>query len=183
MEFKLQEKWRVEQELSLSPSQMDKAIKRMIKRHPYESWVQVKYSLNGEKITYLRLEFVEWLKEVYLKRKPYYLDLEIKFFQKQINRLEKELNITSRKIKYKDMTIKELCSFFSKGQKTIWSSVSRMCKYYDASLKYIKNKKTYVSSSGVKWLNENYFRNEYMTDLELYKIELQKKKREIHTND
>ena len=58
-----------------------------------------------------------------------------------------------------------------------------MCKYYDASLKYIKNKKTYVSSSGVKWLNENYFRNEYMTDLELYKIELQKKKREIHTND
>ena len=112
MEFKLQEKWRVEQELSLSSSQMDKAIHKMIKRHPLESWVQVKYSLNGEKIIYLRLEFVNWLKEVYLKRKPYYLDLEIKFFKKQIRRLEKELNISPREIEYKDLTIKELCSFF-----------------------------------------------------------------------
>ena len=175
MEFKLQEKWRVEQELSLSSSQMDKAIHKMIKRHPLESWVQVKYSLNGEKIIYLRLEFVNWLKEDYL-------DLEIKFFKKQISRLEKELNISPREIEYKDLTIKELCSFFSKGQKTIWSGVSRMCKYYDASLKYVKNKKTYVSSSGVKWLNENYFRNDYLMDLELYKLELQKKKREILTN-
>lgn len=117
MEFKLQEKWRVEQELSLSSSQMDKAIHKMIKRHPLESWVQVKYSLNGEKIIYLRLEFVNWLKEVYLKRKPYYLDLEIKFFKKQISRLEKELNISPREIEYKDLTIKELCSFFLKDKK------------------------------------------------------------------
>lgn len=182
MEFKLQEKWRVEQELSLTPSQMDKAINRMIKRHPLEHWVLEKYSLNGQKTIYLRLEFVEWLKDVYLKRKPYYLDLEIRFFKKQINRLENELKIPPREIQYKDLTIKELCSFFSKGQKTIWSSVSRMCKYYDASLKYVKNHKTYISSSGVKWLNENYFRNEYLTDLELYKLELQKKKREILAN-
>ena len=34
----------------------------------------------------------------------------------------------------------------------------------------------------VKWLNENYFRNDYLKDLQLYKLELQKKKREILTN-
>ena len=45
-----------------------------------------------------------------------------------------------------------------------------------------KEEETYVSSSGVKWLNENYFRNDYLMDLELYKLELEKKKREILTN-
>ena len=39
MEFKQLEKWRVQKELKLSEKQINKAIKVMIRRHPFEKWI------------------------------------------------------------------------------------------------------------------------------------------------
>lgn len=179
MEFKMLEKWRVQEQLSLTEEQLDLAIHRMIKRHPYEKWIVKHHSLNGEIICYLKLEFIDWLKSVYLNKEGYYIDLEIDFFKKHISRLEEELNIPPREINFKDMSINELCDYFNQGKKCIYSAICRMCQKYDPSCKYkIDSHKIMISKEGVKWLYEEYFREAYLKDLEFYKIELQKRKYE-----
>ena len=65
MEFKSQEKWRVQQKFNLSDEQFENVIKKMKRRHPLESWVQKRIATNGERVVYIKLEFVEWLSEVY----------------------------------------------------------------------------------------------------------------------
>lgn len=180
MEFKMQEKKYVQEKFSITEEQLDVAIKRMIKRHPLEKWIQNRVEVNGEKNCYLRLEFVNWLEEVYFNKREYYLDLEIKFFEKQISRLEKELGISPRVIEYYDMPLKRLRNYFDKGKNAIGVAVNRMCKKVGVNCKYIEDGVVMISKEGVKWLNEKYFREAYLNDLEIYKIELQKKKRILY---
>ena len=92
MEFKSMEKWRVQQKFNLTDEQFDNVVKKMKRRHPLESWVHKRIASNGERVVYIKLECVEWLSDVYFNKK-YYLDADIKFFQKQVKRLEEELNI------------------------------------------------------------------------------------------
>ena len=105
MEFKSLEKWRVQNKFSISEKDLDVIIQRMIKRHPLEEWVYSYLAPNGQYNSYLKLEFVEWLEEVHFNKDDYYLDAEIKFFKKQISRLEKELSIPPKETRYNEMTI------------------------------------------------------------------------------
>ena len=178
MEFKLKMKWDVLREFKLTEEQFYNISKKMIKRHPYERWIIRKLAQNGERVVYVRLEYVEWLKEVYFSNK-YYLDAEIEFFQKQVLRLEQELNISHYDFNYKDMSLVDLRKYFGKSKNAIGVSVNRMEKRNNKSYKYIKDGKVMVSKEGVKWLNEKYFRKQYLKDLEFYKIELQKRKRQL----
>lgn len=179
MEFKAQEKWRVQQNFSITEKQLDMAIKRMTKRHPLESWVNERIANNGDRVVYLKLEFVEWLKEVYFNKDEYYLDSDIKFFRKQIMRLEKELNIPHKEFEYQAMTVREACEHFDKCINTLYSAIARM-RSNNIPTQYLKDGRVIISSEGVKWLSENYFRSSYLKNLELYKLDLQKQKREIY---
>ena len=178
MEFKLKMKWDVLREFKLTEEQFYNISKKMIKRHPYERWIIRKLAQNGERVVYVRLEYVEWLKEVYFSNK-YYLDAEIEFFQKQVLRLEQELNISHYDFNYKDMSLVDLREYFGKSKNAIGVAVNRMEKRNNKSYKYIKDGKVMISKEGVKWLNEKYFRKQYLKDLEFYKIELQKRKRQL----
>ena len=178
MEFKLKMKWDVLREFKLTEEQFYNISKKMIKRHPYERWIIRKLAQNGERVVYVRVEYVEWLKEVYFSNK-YYLDAEIEFFQKQVLRLEQELNISHYDFNYKDMSLVDLRKYFGKSKNAIGVSVNRMEKRNNKSYKYIKDGKVMISKEGVKWLNEKYFRKQYLKDLEFYKIELQKRKRQL----
>lgn len=178
MEFKLKMKWDVLREFKLTEEQFYNISKKMIKRHPYERWIIRKLAQNGERVVYVRVEYVEWLKEVYFSNK-YYLDAEIEFFQKQVLRLEQELNISHYDFNYKDMSLVDLREYFGKSKNAIGVAVNRMEKRNNKSYKYIKDGKVMVSKEGVKWLNEKYFRKQYLKDLEFYKIELQKRKRQL----
>lgn len=178
MEFKLKMKWDVLREFKLTEEQFYNISKKMIKRHPYERWIIRKLAQNGERVVYVRVEYVEWLKEVYFSNK-YYLDAEIEFFQKQVLRLEQELNISHYDFNYKDMSLVDLREYFGKSKNAIGVAVNRMEKRNSKSYKYIKDGKVMVSKEGVKWLNEKYFRKQYLKDLEFYKIELQKRKRQL----
>ena len=178
MEFKLKMKWDVLREFKLTEEQFYNISKKMIKRHPYERWIIRKLAQNGERVVYVRVEYVEWLKEVYYSNK-YYLDAEIEFFQKQVLRLEQELNISHYDFNYKDMSLIDLRAYFGKSKNAIGVAVNRMEKRNCESYKYIKDGKVMVSKEGVKWLNEKYFRKQYLKDLEFYKIELQKRKRQL----
>lgn len=181
MEFKSLEKWRVQKELKLSEKQINKAIKVMTRRHPFEKWITTKCSANGERIIYLKLEFVKWIEEVYLKKNKYYLDLEIAFFNKQIKRLEEELKLPHRETEYHEMPLYELPAFFEKRRGAINVAVNRLLKIHP-EYRYFKDNTTIITSEGVKWLNEKYFRQAYLEELEIYKLELQKYKRKIFTN-
>lgn len=176
MEFKVQEKWRVQQKFNMSDKQMDMAIKRMIKRHPLEEWIDERIASNGQRVVYFKLEFVEWLRDVYSNGKKYYLDLDIDFFKRQILRLEKELGIPHKEIEYNPMTIRELSAFFDRSINTIYVALIRM-RNNNFSQQYLDDGKVLVSKEGVKWLSENYFRTSYLENLELYKLDLQEKKR------
>lgn len=178
MEFKLKMKWDVLREFKLTEEQFYSISKKMIKRHPYERWIIRKLAQNGERVVYVRVEYVEWLKEVYFSNK-YYLDAEIEFFQKQVLRLEQELNISHYDFNYKDMSLVDLREYFGKSKNAIGVAVNRMKKRNNKSYKYIKDGKVMISKEGVKWLNEKYFRKQYLKDLEFYKIELQKRKRQL----
>ena len=178
MEFKLKMKWDVLREFKLTEEQFYSISKKMIKRHPYERWIIRKLAQNGERVVYVRVEYVEWLKEVYFSNK-YYLDAEIEFFQKQVLRLEQELNISHYDFNYKDMSLVDLREYFGKSKNAIGVAVNRMEKRNNKSYKYIKDGKVMISKEGVKWLNEKYFRKQYLKDLEFYKIELQKRKRQL----
>lgn len=179
MEFKSLEKDSVRRNLSMTEEQLNMAIKRMIRRHPLENWINSYIANNGQKVCYIKLEFYEWLKEVYFSDE-YYLDADIKFFQKQIYRLEEELKISHKVLEYAEMTIRELCDYFDKSISSIYMALGRMRKKGKIQTQYLEDGRVVVPSEGVKWLAENYFRIEHLKYLELYKLELQKRKKEIY---
>lgn len=179
MEFKSMEKWRVQQKFNLNDEQFDNVVKKMKKRHPLESWIHKRIASNGERVVYIKLECVEWLSNVYFNKK-YYLDSDIEFFQKQVQRLEKELNLPPYEFKYKDMSLYDLRDYFDRSKAAIGMAVQRMEKRNSVSYKYIKDGKVMISKEGVKWLTENYFRKAYLKELELYKLSLQKEKKKLY---
>lgn len=179
MEFKSLEKWRVQKELCISEDRLDLAIKRMTKRHPLEEWVQEKVASNGELVTYLKLEFVNWLKEVYYQ-KEFYLDAEIRFFKKQINRLEDELNIEHNDFIKGELSVEEASKHFNKTPSAIYMALTRLRRTTNIELHYLDDGKIIIPKEAFVWLSEHYFRKAYLQDLELYKLSLQKYKRKLY---
>lgn len=177
MEFKSQEKWRVQKNFGLSDKELKTIIKNVGRRHPLERWVINRIANNGEKVTYFKMEFVDWLENVYLKDgNNFYLDLEIDFFKKHISRLEKELNISPREVQYKDMSLNEMKGYFGISDNAAKLAFKRMNKKTNNKYRYIKDGKAMITNEGIRWITENYFRRAYLKDLEMYKLELQKYK-------
>ncbi len=162
MEFKSMEKWRVLQKFNMSEKQYKRLVKRLERRHPNERWIDEHFAQNGERVVYLKLELVEWIEEVYLNNNLFYLDAEIVFFKKQILRLEDELNFPHNKFEYKDISLYDLRSYFNRSKNVIGVAVNRMEKRNNQSFKYLKDGKVIISKEGVKWLSENYFREDYL---------------------
>ncbi len=179
MEFKSLEKWRVQKNFSLTEEQLDLAIKRMMKRHPSEYWVINRIAKNGKKVCYLKLEFVNWLSEVYFN-KEYYLDTDIKFFERQVCRLEEELKLEHKEFINREMSIRELSEYFNKSINTIYKAIERLKKKTSIHIKYLPDRKIIIPKEGVEWLYKHYFRKAYLHDLEIYKLELQKHKRKLY---
>lgn len=177
MEFKSMEKWRVLRNFNLNEKQFKRIETKMIKRHPLEFWIDERLLPNGYTMVYIKLEFIEWLKEVYFNKEKYYLDAEIEFFEKQVLRLENEFNIEHYEFKYEDMSLIDLRTYFNKSKNAIGVAVNRMEKRTNKSYKYTVNGIVMVSKEGVKWLAEKYFRKQYLKDLEIYKLLLQNIKR------
>ena len=175
MEFKSMEKWRVLRNFNLNEKQFKRIEKKMIKRHSLEFWIDERLLQNGYTMVYIKLEFIEWLKEVYFNKEKYYLDAEIDFFEKQVLRLENEFNIEH--YEYEDMSLIDLRAYFNKSKNAIGVAVNRIKKRTNKSYKYTANGIVMISRDGVKWLAEKYFRKQYLKDLEIYKLLLQNVKR------
>ena len=154
MEFKSMEKWCVLQKVNMNERQYKRLVKRLERRYPNERWIDEDFAQNGERVVYLKLEFVEWIEEVYFNNNIFYLDAEINFFRKQILRLENELHFTHNEFEYKDISLYDLKSYFNKSKNTIGVAVNRMEKRTNQSFKYLKDGKVIISKEGVKWLSK-----------------------------
>lgn len=162
----------VEMRLSVSEKQTDKAIKVMKKYHYFENWI--KYRLGPTNLIVLfNLEFVNWLKEVYFNKDGFFLDREIHFLDARIKHLENELGISHYEKVYPCLDVKELQKYFDKSNSSILKAIERMNKKIDC--KCYKNGKLYITSTGVKWLDQNYYRKSYLKELLEYKKLLNEK--------
>lgn len=176
MAKKFQDKLYVKKELSITEKQLDRAIKKMKERHPLEDWFFVRKALNGEERTYFHIQFIKWLKDVYLNKSADYLSLEILFFENEIEQLCNELNIIYKPIEYKDMSIKELSIYFHRNLESIRTAIYRMPDELKLSCKYIKDDNLYIKSEGVKWIHKNFYRKSYLEYLEKTKLSLEENK-------
>ena len=172
MNNKFQDRWYVEKELNLTSKQLDRIIQKMRQRHPAENWIYVREPNNNQRTEYCSLEFVEWIKEVYLRKDKYYLDLEIAFYEKLIKNFEDALNISHNEINYSDMSKHEMAEFFDKDLNSIDVAISKMCKRYNKELKYVEDGIIFIKAEGVKYLNEKYYRKGYLKYLEDLKRKL-----------
>lgn len=156
----------VEVKLGVSKKQMDKAIKVMEKYHYFENWI--KYRLGPTNLIVLfNLEFVDWLKEVYFNKNGFFLDREIRFLNARIKDLEKELDNSHYEKIYSYLNVRELQKYFGKSNSSILKAIERMNKKIDC--KYYKDGKLYIIPTGVKWLDQNYYRKSYLKELLKYK--------------
>ena len=162
----------VEIRLGVSKKQMDKAIKVMEKYHYFENWI--KYRLGPTNLIVLfNLEFVNWLKEVYFYKDGFFLDREIHFLNARIKDLENELDISHYERVYPCLNVKELQEYFGKSKSSILKAIERMNKKIDC--KCYKYGKLYITPTGVKWLDQNYYRKSYLKELLKYKKLLNEK--------
>ncbi len=162
----------VEIRLGVSKKQMDKAIKVMEKYHYFENWI--KYRLGPTNLIVLfNLEFVDWLKEVYFNKDGFFLDREIHFLNARIRDLENELGISHYEKIYSYLNVKELKEYFGKSNSSILKAIERINKKIDC--KCYKDGKLYITPTGVKWLDQNYYRKSYLKELLEYKKLLNEK--------
>lgn len=63
----------------MSERSMKKAVVTMNRRHKEDEWIITRETATGEKIRYIYLEGVDWIKQVYRRTDGYYLDAEISF--------------------------------------------------------------------------------------------------------
>lgn len=173
MAKKYQDKCDVEKELNLTTKQLDKAERRMLEKHPLEDWIYVRNASNGETTIYYDRQFIKWIKEVYLIRNKYYLDLEIDFYERLIKEIVSEKNIDYHPIEYKDMDAKEMMDYFEKDYKNIKVAIHKMHNTFNSNLKYYKDGSLIIKAEGIKWINEKYYRISYLKYLEKLKLSLE----------
>lgn len=165
----------VQEMFSLTTKQFSRVMRNIERRHPLESWIKRIKENNKEKV-YIKQECVEWLKEVYFNKEEHYLTLEIEFYKKRIFVLEHELGIISQPKKYRNTLLRFLDLEFNKSRNVIQVAIHRMQKEFSYPIKYEKAGMIFVKAEGVKWLHENYFRRDYLKELEEYKWMLQNQK-------
>ena len=182
MSNELIDRKQVQEMFSLTTKQFGRIIRNIERRHSLESWIKRIKENNKEKI-YIKQECVEWLKEVYFNKEEHYLTLEIEFYKKRIFALEQELGIITQTKKYRNTLLRFLDIEFNKSRNVIQVAVHRMQKEFHYPIKYEVSGMIFVKAEGVKWLHENYFRRDYLKELEEYKWMLQNQKNNSNIKD
>lgn len=178
MEFKRIPFIAVQRKFNLTDRQMYYVRDRIRKYHRGDDWFVFTDNAIGERELWIYLEGVAWIKEVYLQFEVPYIDAEINFVSKQIERLEKELGVHCDPIQCEDMDIHDLSIYFKKAEKTMYNEIR---KHQNDLQKFIVAKHPItLSKDGVRWIELNIYRKRYMQDLYFYKRVLQDRKREKH---
>ena len=104
---------------------------------------------------------------LYFYKDGFFLDREIHFLNARIKDLENELGIAHYEKIYPCLNVKKLEEYFGKSNSSILKAIERMNKKIDC--KCYKNGKLYITSTEVKWLDQNNYRKSYFKELLEYK--------------
>ena len=102
---------------------------------------------------------------------------------KRIFALEQELGIIPQPKKYRNTLLRFLDLEFNKSRNVIQVAVHRMQKEFSCLIKFESAGMIFVKAEGVKWLHENYFRRDYLKEIEEYKWLLQNQKNNRNIKD
>lgn len=178
MSEKLIDRKQVQEMFSLTTKQFGRVMRNVERRHPLESWIKRIKENNKEKV-YIKQECVEWLKEVYFNKEEQYLTSEIRFYKKKIFELENELEIDHKRNKFESFSLRFLPCLFGKSVSTIHVALHRMRKFFPYPITFEENDVICVKEEGVKWLYEDYFKRDYLKELEKYKWHLEIRKNNL----
>lgn len=165
----------VQEMFSLTTKQFGRIMRNIERRHPLDSWIKRIKENNKERV-YIKQECVDWLKEVYFNKEEHYLISEIRFYKKKIFDLENELGIDHKRNKYESFSLRFLPYLFGKSVSSIHVALYRMKQVFPYPITFENDGVICVKEEGVKWLYENYFKRDYLKELEEYKWEIELRK-------
>lgn len=166
----------VQEMFSLTTKQFGRVLRNIKRRHKYDYYLWIDRDKDNKSKMYINNECVDWLRKVYFNKEVHYLTSEIEFYKEKIFDLENELGIDHKKKKYQSFSLRFLPYFFGKSVSAIHVAVHRMSKVFLYPITFEENDVICVKEEGVKWLYENYFKRDYLKELEEYKwyLEMQK---------
>lgn len=165
----------VQRKFGLTERQM-KYIKTKWKQwHKEDEWLVFRRNEYGKKVLWVYMEGVNWICEVYLKRDVPYILAEIDYAEKNINRLEQELNFHYNPVFAEQMNTNQMAVYFDRSPKTILNNLSYLRK--ENSNWIIDTNPYIVTKEGIEWLEKNVYTQKYLEDLLRYKRILQAKKK------
>ncbi len=170
------ERKQVQEMFLLTTKQFGRVLRNIKRRHKYDYCLWIKRDKDKKTKMYINQECVDWLKEVYFNKDEHYLTAEIRFYKKKIFDLENEIGIDHKRNKYKAFSLRFLPYFFGKSVSAIHVALHRMKKVFPYSITFEDEGVICVKEEGVKWLYENYFKRDYLKELEEYKRELEIRK-------
>lgn len=168
----------VQKQLELSNRQMKWIREKCKKSHRGDRWLFYRTNIEGKQELWMYLEGVKWIEQVYLNYDVPYKTAEVIFVEKNIKRLEQELKIKKDPVAYRSMNVKELAIYFQKSLNSINSAIRRLKNKNPGTVSLVA-KKTVVSAEGVKWIEQNVYKEKYIENLYEYKRLLQEIKRGI----
>lgn len=169
----------VQEIFSLTTKQFGRVMRNIKKRREYDYYLWIRRDKDKKTKVYVSRECIDWLSEVYFNKKEHYLTAEIKFYKKKIFDLENELGIDHKRNKYQSFSLGFLPYFFGKNINTSHVALYRMKKVFTYPITFERDKVICVKEEGVKWLYENYFKKDYLKELEEYKWELEIRKNNL----
>lgn len=93
--------------------------------------------------------------------------------------LENELGIDHKRNKYVSASLRFLLYKFGKSISAIHVALHRMRKIFPYPITFEDEGVICVKKEGVKWLYENYFKMDYLKELEKYKWELENRRNSL----
>ena len=166
----------------LTTKQFGRVLENIKRRHKYDYLLWIKRDKTNKSKMYINKEGVEWLKKVYFNKEVHYLTSEIEFYKEKIFDLENELGLNHKRNKYVSTSLRFLPYKFDKSISAIHVALYRMRKVFPYPITFEDEGVIYVTEAGVKWLYENYFKRDYLRELEKYKWELENRRNSLKSN-
>ena len=163
----------------LTTKQFGRVLGNIKRRHMYDYLLWINRDKITESKMYINKECVEWLRKVYFNKEVHYLISEIEFYKAKIFDLENELGIDHKRNKYVSTSLRFLPYKFGKSISAIHVALYRMRIVFPYPITFEDEGVICVKEEGVKWLYENYFKRDYLKELEEYKMKLEIRKNNL----
>lgn len=160
---------------AISLIDLRRAIAIMQKKHSNCRWRSEKIRKN---FYYIQYEGVLWLKDVYFSNyDEKFTDKDIVWFKQRIQWYQeqfkkKNINYEEFNLKYSDMTKSEAAIFLNRTTRSIEIAVCEYEKSHTYTREYDEKGELKIHSSVIGWLVKNKYKQEYLSQLEKYKMYL-----------